>query len=188
MTNSAVAVRDLFDPNFDKVADRYLKGNRNPTAIAKELKIPRAEVIKYIDEFKAVARNDTDVKERAREALVEADASLQLVVDRLWETVEQADDAADLKTKTTALKNITDAQVKIVETLQKAGLYDDASLGDELAEMEEKQQVLISILKEVSGTCDNCKFEVARRLRKVTGNVEPVDVTPNVYEGTVVKS
>lgn len=183
-----LALNNAFDPEFDEVAHRWLKGQRNPTQIAKEMKIARKEVIKHIDEFKEIARSDTDIKERAREALVEADASLQLIVDRLWETVEQADDAADLKTKTTALKNITDAQVKIVETLQKAGLYDDAALGDEMVALEEKQAALIKILKEVSLNCDNCRVEVARRLKKITNQVEPMVDDNNVYEGEVVPS
>ncbi len=64
--------------------------------------------------------------------------------------------------------------------LQKAGLYDDAALGDELAEMEEKQQILINILKEVTADCSHCKTEVARRLSKVTGRVEPIIIEHHV--------
>lgn len=163
----------------------WLEGERNPTALSKRLGLKRAEVLELIDEYKAIIRDDVEVKERAKEALVEADNALSLVIQRMYETVEQADDAGDLKTKATLLKNIADVDIKRVETLQKAGLYDDAALGDELAEMEEKQQILISILKEVSLHCDNCKFEVARRLRKVTGTAEEIPEN-RVIEGQVV--
>lgn len=177
-----VALIDQYD-RMDKMANLWLKGERNPTTIAKQLGMKRAEVLTLIEEFKEIARNDEEVKHRAKEALHEADESLNMVIKRSWETVEQADDAGDLKTKATVLKHIADVEGKRVEMLQKAGLYDDAALGDELAEMEEKQQILISILKEVTAECDHCKFEVARRLSKVTGKVEPVGV---VVEGEVI--
>lgn len=169
---------------MDKMANLWLKGERNPTVIAKQLAIPRKEVLALIDEFKEIARNDEEVKHRAKEALHEADQSLDLIIKRSWETVEQADDAGDLKTKATVLKNIADVEGKRVEMLQKAGLYDDAALGDELAEMEEKQQALIAILKEVTADCSHCKVEVARRLSKVTGKAENITVI-EVIEGEV---
>ncbi len=172
---SEVALVDAFD-RMDKMANLWLKGERNPTTIARLLGMKRAEVLTLIEEFKTIARNDEEVKHRAKEALHEADESLNMVVRRSWELVEQADDASDLKTKATVLKNIADIEGKRVDMLQKAGLYDDAALGDELAEMEEKQQILIGILKEVTADCSHCKFEVARRLSKVTGKVESVAV------------
>lgn len=177
-----IAMIDQFD-RMDRMANLWLKGERNPTTIAKQLGMKRVEVLDLIEQFKEIARNDEEVKHRAKEALHEADQSLDMVIKRSWETVEQADDAGDLKTKATLLKNISDIEGKRVDMLQKAGLYDDAALGDELAEMEEKQQILISILKEVTADCSNCKFEVARRLTKVTGKVETVG---SIVEGEVI--
>lgn len=158
------------------VVERYLKGE-NVTAIARNIGLKRAEVLVYIDEYKEIARNDDAVKDRAREALHSADAHMNMIIERSWETVEQADNANDHKTKATLLKNLADIERNRVDMLQKAGLYDDAALGDELAEMEEKQQMLIAILKEVTADCDKCKFEVARRLSKVTGKSEPIVVS-----------
>lgn len=177
-----LALVDTF-ANMDKMANLWLKGERNPTAIAKQLGMKRAEVLVLIEEFKNIARNDEEVKHRAKEALHEADEALNMIVKRSWETVEQADDAGDLKTKATVLKNIADVEGKRVDMLQKAGLYDDAALGDELAEMEEKQQMLIAILKEVTADCSHCKVEVARRLSRVTGKAETVNVVTVIEEG-----
>ncbi len=103
-----------------------------------------------------------------------------MIISRLWETVEQADKNDDYKTKNSVLKNVADIEAKKIDMLQKAGLYDDASIGDEIAEMEEKQAILISILKEVTSTCEHCKYEVARRLSRVTGKPEPVDIPGEV--------
>lgn len=170
-----IAVRDEIE-RMDRFSNLWVGGEKNPTVIARELGIKRAEVLTLIDEYKAIIHDDPEIRNRAKEALYEADQALDRVVRRSWETVEQADDAADLKTKATVLKNIADIEGKRVDMLQKAGLYDDAALGDELAEMEEKQQMLISILKEVTADCNHCKVEVARRLSKVTGKSEPITV------------
>ena len=164
---------------MNRVVERYLKGE-NPTQIARAVGLKRAEMLTYIDEYKDIARNDDEVKERAREALHSADKHISMIIERAWETVEQADDAGDIKTKAAVLKNLADIEGKRVDMLQKAGLYDDAALGDELAEMEEKQQILISILKEVTSDCDHCKVEVARRLAKVTNKAEPVVIPGEV--------
>ncbi len=176
-----LALKDQFE-RMDKFSNLWLSGEKNPTVIARELKTTRAEVLTLIDEYKAIIHDDPEVRSRAKEALYEADQSLDRIVKRSWETVEQADDAGDLKTKATILKNIADIEGKRVDMLQKAGLYDDAAMGDELAEMEEKQAMLIAILREVTADCDHCKVEVAKRLSKVTGSVQPitvVEVTPN---------
>lgn len=165
---------------INRVAQIYIKGTTNPTTIAKQLGIKRAEALDLIDEWKSIARNNDDVKDQASEALQAGIQHYSMIVERLWETVEQADDDGDIKTKNAVLKNIADIEAKKIDMLQKAGLYDDASLGDELAEMEEKQQILISILKEVTSDCDHCKVEVARRLSKVTNKAEPVVISGEV--------
>ncbi|UUG69416.1 hypothetical protein SEA_SHAM_81 [Streptomyces phage Sham] len=162
---------------INKVAQMYIKGTTNPTTISKELGIKRAEAISLIEEWREIARGNDDIREQAAEALQAGIQHYSMIVERFWETVEQADVAADYKTKNAVLKNIADVEAKKIDMLQKAGLYDDAAMGDEIAEMEEKQAILISILKEVTANCDHCKLEVARRLSKVTGKAEPVNVT-----------
>lgn len=162
---------------INKVAQMYIKGMTNPTSISKELGIKRAEAIALIEEWREIARGNDDIREQAAQALQEGIQHYSMITERFWETVEQADSAADYKTKNSVLKNIADVEAKKIDMLQKAGLYDDASIGDEIAEMEEKQAILVSILKEVTANCDHCKLETARRLAKVTGKAVPVNVT-----------
>jgi len=165
---------------INTVAQMYIKGTTNPTAIAKQLGIKRAQAIELIEEWRDIAKTNDDIKEQASEALQSGIQHYSMIVERLWETVEQSDLAGDFKAKNSILKNIADIEAKKIDMLQKAGLYDDASLGDELAEMEEKQQILISILRDVTSDCDHCKIEVARRLARVTGKAEPVIITGEV--------
>jgi hypothetical protein len=161
---------------INAVAQLYIKGTTNPTFIARELGVKRAQAIELIEEWREIARGNDDIRRQAQEALQAGIQHYSIITERFWETVEQADVAADYKTKNSVLKNLADVEAKKIDMLQKAGLYDDAAIGDELAEMEEKQAILISILKEVTSNCDHCKFEVARRLSKVTGKTEPVTV------------
>lgn len=175
---------DRYD-QMNKVATLYHKGTTNPTEIARQLGIKRAEALQLIEEWKDIAKNDVDIRAQAQEVLQGAIQHYALLIEKGWETIQQADDAEDLKTKASLIKSLADIDAKKVEMLQKAGLYDDATLGDELAMMEEKQAILVSILKDVTANCDKCKFEVARRLSKVTGKVEPVDMTNTIVEGEV---
>lgn len=159
---------------INTVAQMYIKGTTNPTTISKELGIKRAEAIQLIEEWREIARGNDDIREQAAEALQQGIQHYSIITQRFWETVEQADVANDYKTKNAVLKNIADVEAKKIDMLQKAGLVGDSSIGDELAEMEEKQAILVSILKEVTANCDHCKIEVARRLSKVTGRAETV--------------
>lgn len=180
-----IAVIDRYD-QINEVATLFHKGTTNPTAIARELGIKRAEALDLIEEWKDIARNNSDIREQAALALQGALQHYDMLIAEAWKTLEDADSGEfkDLKVKATLIKILGDLDGKRIDMLQKAGLYDDASLGDELAEMEEKQAILIGILREVTADCPNCKFEVARRLTKVTGKVE--DIAPSiVIEGSV---
>lgn len=160
---------------MNKVVELHLKGE-NPTAIARELSMVRKDVLSYLGEFKEVARNDEGLRDRSREIVHEFDQHQNLIVKRLWETVEQVDMNSDYKTKGAILKSIADIEARRVDTLQRSGLMTDAGLADDMAEMEEKQQLLIAILKEVTANCEVCKYEVSRRLTKITGTPEPIIV------------
>lgn len=171
---SQIEVVERFD-RMNRVVEELLKGG-NPTTIAKTLDMKRSEVLDLLDEWKLLVRTDNHVRERAKEALAGADQHYALLIQRAWETVEQADQNAQYNIKAQSLKLIADIESKRIDMLQKAGLLEDNELADQLMENERKQEVLVSILKEVTSDCDHCKFEVAKRLSQVTGRLEAVDV------------
>lgn len=160
---------------MNQVVEMSLKGY-NPTEIAKELDIKRTEVLRIMDEWKSYAQNDKTIQERAREALVASDQHYNMLMNRAWETVEQSDVAADLKAKVSALKLVSDIQARQMEMLQKAGVLDNAEVGARIAEAEEKQEILVGILRDVTSKCDHCRREVAQRLSRISGTVEPITV------------
>ena len=60
--------------------------------------------------------------------------------------------------------------------LSKAGVLENSELSEQLLETERKQKLLVEILRDVTATCDKCKYEVARRLSAVTNQVEVIQV------------
>jgi hypothetical protein len=172
--SSELELVEKFD-NMNKVVEELLKGN-NANQIARNLSMKRGEVLLLLDEWRTIVHSDSHIRDRAKEALVGADQHYAMLIQKAWETVEQADENDQLSIKTQTLKLIADIEAKRIEMLQKAGLLENNELGDQLMETERKQEILVDILKSVTSSCDTCKFEVARKLSQVTGKVEPVDV------------
>jgi hypothetical protein len=160
---------------MNKVVEHLLMGS-NPTDIARELGMKRVQVLDFIDEWKSLVRSDSGVRERAKEALAGADQHYAMIINRSWETVEQADSNQQYNIKTQALKLIADTEQKRMDMLHKAGVLEDNELANEVLEMERKQEILVKILKEVTADCDKCRVEVARRLSQVTNRAEEIRV------------
>lgn len=158
-----------------KIIQLHLEG-RTPTYIAKATGFQRKDVIQYVEAFKAVAKDDDLLRARAQEVVHEFDGQYSKIISEFWDLIKDAETDGDLKTRTTALKNLADVQAKRVEVLQKSGLLSDAALGDEMAAMEEKHEKLAAILRDVTAHCNKCRVEVARRLSDVSGKVEPIMV------------
>ena len=60
--------------------------------------------------------------------------------------------------------------------LNKAGVLESNSMADQIIETERKQEILVRILKDVTVSCEHCKWEVSKRLSEVTGRLEAVQV------------
>lgn len=161
--------------NLETVVELYATGHR-VSEIQQKTGFTRVQIEEYLATFRQYAQQDAVLRERAKEAVRVVDVHYSEIVRGMHDAVESADLNNDYKVKITGLKAIADVEAKRVELLQKAGLLSDDIMGDQLAEMEQKQAILIGILKDVTGNCDHCKIEVAKRLSKVTGNVEGVMV------------
>ena len=151
----------------NKVATEYIKGF-NESEISKQLDIPRTRVVSLLKEWKSMASNSEAVRARAREALSSADTHYSRLIKQAYEVIEDANTQGALTSKTAAIKLILDIESRRIEMLQKAGLLENKELADQILENEKKQEILIKILKEVSGECSKCKNEVAKRLAQIT--------------------
>jgi NADH:ubiquinone oxidoreductase subunit E len=159
----------------NKVASEYLKGS-DASEIAKILSLPRAKVTELLTDWRVMAANNQAIHARAKEALAGADQHYSSLIKKAYEVIESADQTANLTAKTTSIKLIADIESKRLEMLQKAGLLDNQELADELLETERKQEILITILKEVTSSCNSCRPKVLTKLSQVNeGGVVIID-------------
>lgn len=155
------------------VVEELLKGS-TPTQIATSTGMKRADVVTLIDEWKSIVHNDSSSRDRAKEAISGADQHYAMLIKEAWKTVEDADTQGALAVKSGALKLIADIETKRIAMLQSVGILENTEIAAQIAETEKKQEILVSILKEVTSSCPKCKMDVAKRLSQITGVVEAV--------------
>jgi hypothetical protein len=95
-----------------------------------------------------------------------------MLIKEAWAVVEEADRSAQLSQKTAALKLIADIQAKQMDMLQKAGMLDNNELAEKIVETEDKQKLLVEIIRDTVSACERCKPLVFGKLSKVTGQAE----------------
>lgn len=159
----------------NRVASEYVKGNTE-IQISKSLDIPRTRVVRLLDEWRGMIANNDAIRARAREALATADQHYNRLIQKAYEVIDSAESLGDLGEKRQSLKLILEIENKRIEMLQKAGLLENKEIAEELMESERKMEVLVKILREVSGQCDHCKVEVTRRLADVAKPDEVITV------------
>ena len=159
----------------NRVASEYVKGNTE-IQISKSLDIPRTRVVRLLDEWRGMIANNDAIRARAREALATADQHYNRLIQKAYEVIDSAESLGDLGEKRQSLKLILEIENKRIEMLQKAGLLENKEIAEELMESERKMEVLVKILREVSGQCDSCRVEVTRRLADVASPDEVITV------------
>ncbi len=170
--DNELEVAGQFD-QMNKVVEELLKGSTS-AQIAKTLDLTRVQVENHIQTWKSLVQDNNAIKARAKEALAGADEHYSMLIKEAWRTLEQADMQDALPVKTQALKLIADIEAKRIDMLNKAGVLENNDMADEILESERKQEILVGILRDVTSSCDHCKWEVSKRLSQVTGQVEAV--------------
>ena len=159
----------------NRVASEYVKGSTE-IQISKSLDIPRTRVVRLLDEWRGMIANNDAIRARAREALATADQHYNRLIQKAYEVIDSAESQGDLGEKRQSLKLILEIENKRIEMLQKAGLLENKEIAEELMESERKMEVLVKILREVSGQCEHCKVEVTKRLADVAKPDEVITV------------
>jgi hypothetical protein len=171
---SGMELANDFD-RMNKVVEELIKGS-TPAQISRSLDMTRAQVNSHIDTWKNIIHDNNGIRERAKEALAGADQHYQLLIKDAWHTADEAEQAGQLNAKIAALKLIADIESKRIDMLNKAGVLESNSMADQIIETERKQEILVRILKDVTVSCEHCKWEVSKRLSEVTGRLEAVQV------------
>jgi hypothetical protein len=172
---SELEIASQFD-QMNKVMAEILKGS-TPSSVAKKFELTRVQVENHVTTWRSMVQDNKAIRERAKEALAGADEHYSMLIKEAWDVVEEAGMAAELNTKNAALKLIADIEAKRIDMLNKAGVLEDNSVADQIIESERKQQILVEILRDVTSSCDKCKWEVSRRLQEVTGQIEAVVIS-----------
>lgn len=159
---------------MEQVASLRLAG-KSDTAVAREIGIQRKVAIQLFNEYKEIVKSDRESRDWARDHLDLMVKHYDRLIEKSYEVYRNLEfmsfDEKVAAQMNTTLKNISEYEHKRVDTLQKAGLLEGAELGDEMAAMEEKQQLIIDILK--NDLCPVCRPTVMSKLKRITGKVEP---------------
>jgi hypothetical protein len=163
----------------NNVVSEYLKGN-DPTVISKELDIPRTRVVTLINEWKAMASDNAAIRARAKEALVGADTHYTKLISKSYEVIDEASMTNNLSAKTAAIKLVMDIESKRIDMLQKAGLLENKELAEEIVEIERRQEVLVSILREIASSHPEVRDIIMQRLSAIAKEGEVITVVQDV--------
>lgn len=160
----------------NSVVAEYLKGS-DATKISKELSLPRNKVVAYLNEWKAMAADNAAIRARAKEALVVADTHYSKLIEKAYEVIDEASQIANLGAKNNGIKLVMDLESRRIDMLQKAGLLENKELAEEMVEIEEKQEVLINILKDIAAEHPEIRDKIMSRLSDATrGSGEAVTI------------
>jgi hypothetical protein len=162
------------------VVEEYLKGIE-PTAIFKQLNMPRTKVVDYINEWKTLASDNAIIRARAKEALAGADIHYNKLISKAYEVIDDATTTANLQAKTAGIKLVMDLEKTRIDMLQKAGLLENKELAEEMIEVERKQDILVNILRDIAAEHPDIRDKIMRRLSEVPQNEqETMTIVHNV--------
>lgn len=157
----------------NEIVVEYLKG-KEPTRIAKEMGLKRAEVTAAIEEWRIYASNNSTIRERARDALAGADVHFTSLIGHAYDVLDESTIQGQSATKLNAIKLIKDIEAQRIELLQKAGLLDNKELAETMVEMEQKYEAMKKILNTV--LCDECRGKVLKQLQEMSKEPVVIDV------------
>lgn len=155
----------------------YVKGNTVPE-IVRSTGLKRQEVEKHLADFRDYASQDKAIRLRAKDIVLSVDTHYADIIKALYRNIDAAEMADDHKAAMAGLKMIVDAEAKRVELLAKAGLLAENTIGDQIAEAERKQEILVDILRDISRKYPDIGREIQKRLSEVTGRTEGIVVEP----------
>jgi hypothetical protein len=164
---------------MNKVVAKYLEGN-DETRISKQLSMPRQKVVSFLNEWRLMAANNAAIRERAREALVAADTHYSKLIGQAYEVIDEASTTANLSAKNAAIKLVLDIESRRIDMLQKAGLLENKELAEEMMEIENRQEILVNILKDIASEHPEVRDKIMRRLSNVAKPGEVITVIRDV--------
>lgn len=159
----------------EKVVGMYARGI-GLSEIQKHTGLKRSQVDQHLAEFREFARNDKYMVSRSREIVLTVDQHYSNIIAQYYNALEEADINGDYKAKMSGLSAVAKIESDRVEFLRKAGLIAESHVGDMVAAAEEKQEILVGILKRIADKYPDVAKEISAELSRITGEVHAVRV------------
>jgi hypothetical protein len=126
-----------------------------------------------------MAADNAAIRARAKEALVGADTHYNKLIAKAYEVIDDATTTANLGAKNGAIKLVMDIEKTRIDMLQKAGLLENQELAEEMIEIEQKQEVLVNILKDIAAEHPEIRDKIMSRLSLIARKGEVITVVHN---------
>lgn len=157
----------------ESVAKLIMEG-KTPRAVAMKLGMKIVQVNNYWNEYQTVLKTNASNRDLAEEYLHRMTAHYDRLISESYANLEKLetlgfDEKVSAQFNAT-LKNISEYERQRVDVLQKAGLLDASDLGDELAEREAREEMILGILR--NDLCDDCKVKVRDKITQLTKTVQ----------------
>jgi len=166
--------------DFAEEAGRLFLKGKNPTEIARDLGITKREANVAIADFRGLLKRNAEsaleVRDRLMEILYESDEAFRMVIDEAWNTAGQADINGQYGTKVQALKLVESATKNRAEMMQKSGMSQDSEVIDHINDVEEKQALIIQLLKDIKNEYPEAAEMIATRLSRIQSEVEVIEI------------
>jgi hypothetical protein len=120
------------------------------------------------------------IRGRAKEALAIADTHYDNLKLLAHEVISEATLSNNLGAKTQAIKLVMDIEAKRIDMLQKAGLLENKELAEEMIQIERRQEVLMSILRDIASEYPEVRDEIMRRLSDIAKKDEVITIVHDV--------
>lgn len=157
----------------NKVIAMHVKGS-SIGEIQKRTGLRRDQVDQHLKEFKDYASQDKAIRTRAKGIVLELDTHYGMIISDAYDSVEELKLKDDPRNVLAGLKIIADIEAKRMELLSKAGLLAENGLGDQIAESERKQEVLVGILRGIAKKYPEIAKEIGTELSKISDDVEAI--------------
>ena len=156
----------------------------NPTQIAKQLGMKRADVLRYIDDFKTYATSSGILSDRAAEVVHQADNHYTQIISRTHRIADDAQSNGETKNEISALGLAASTEEKRVRMLKDAGVMENLELANRVAETEEKAEEIVKLIIQITEQYPETKEFILRRLGPITGNTYAIQTAPTMGSAT----
>lgn len=153
---------------MDKVMEMYFR-SVNPTQIARELGMKRADVLRYIEDFKTYALSSGVLSDRAAEVVHQADNHFSQIITRAHRIADDAKANGELKNEVSALTLAGSTEDKRVKMLKDAGVMENLELANQVAETEEKAEAIAKLIINITEEFPETKEYILRKLGPIMG-------------------